>query len=75
MLSLIARKRWLPLILISGIAAVGLEQGWVVSRPPAPKSDYRQSLKLLFDTTNSTLRTLEYKPQQTSPPEDSRSTR
>ena len=40
----IARKRWLPLILISGIAAVSLLQGWAVSRSPASESDYRQSL-------------------------------
>ncbi len=72
--SSIARKLWMPLILISGIAASSLVQGWVVSRPSANESDYRQSLKLLFDTTNSTLRSLEYKTQPAPTQEDLRST-
>lgn len=62
----IVPKIWLPLILISGIAVIGISQSWAVSRSPAPESDYRQSLQFLFDTTNSTLRSLECKPHQSS---------
>jgi hypothetical protein len=71
----IAQKFWLPLILISGIATVNLGQGWSIDRSPAPESDYRQSLRLLFNTTNSTLRSLEYVPHQSSAQARNRSTR
>jgi len=56
----IAQKLWLPFVLISGLAAVSLVQGWTTSHAPEKTGDYRQSLKLLFDTTDSTLRSLEF---------------
>ncbi len=58
----IAHKFWLPLVLISGLAAVSLVQGWTTSRPSDSAGDYRQSLKLLFETMDSTLQALQYKP-------------
>ena len=64
----IAQKLWLPFMLISCLAAINLVQGWTANRPPDTTGDYRQSLKLLFETTDSTLRSLEYKHRKPSTP-------
>jgi hypothetical protein len=55
----IARKLWIPLAV--GIVVVSLVQGWTMNQPSANQGDYRRSLKLLLDATDSTLRSVEYK--------------
>jgi hypothetical protein len=63
---LIVQKIWFPLIVISGIVGVGIRQRWPMRRSPAPESDYRQSLQLLFNKTNPVVRSVKYKPRHLS---------
>lgn len=63
---LFVQKIWLPFIVMSGIVAISIRQRWAGRRSLTPKSDDRQSLQRLLNTTNPVVRSLEYKPRHLS---------
>ncbi|NJR52851.1 MAG: hypothetical protein HC780_28080 [Leptolyngbyaceae cyanobacterium CSU_1_3] len=56
----IARKLWVLLVLVSVVAVGGLGYRWI-NQPLDNEGDYQQSLKVLFQITDSGLRSIEYK--------------